>query len=327
MKYPKFVSKDSVIGVTALSAGVGGYLDDYLKSRKSLEDNGFKIYETASVRNVGDISNTGEIRALEFDEIIRNDEVDMVMCATGGDFLIETLPYINYENISNNMKWVMGASDPTSILYTITTKLDIATLYGLNACSYDQEKLHESLLNSIEIMKGNLIVQNSYELYERDKSGRGEGYNLTDKVYWETLNGDVDISGRIIGGCIDCLMNLLGTKYDYTTEFVERYKNDGIIWYFDVFSLTSEDLYRTLFQMKEAGWFSYVKGIVVGRVFIPNTFTSVGYKDALLKIFGDIPIIYNADIGHVAPKMTIINGSIANIKAKDGKGSIEFELS
>ena len=326
MKYPKFVNENSTIGVTALSAGVGGYLDDYLKSINSLKKNGFNIYETKSVRNCGNVSNTGEVRALEFEEVITNSDVDMIMCATGGDFLIETLPHINFDLLNSNIKWVMGASDPTSILYIITTKLDIATLYGLNACSYDQEVLHESLLNSIEIMKGNLIVQNSYELFEKDKEGRELGYNLTENVYWETLNGDVNISGRIIGGCIDCLMNLLGTKYDYTKEFIERYKDDGIIWYFDVFALSSEDLYRTLFQMREAGWFSYVKGVIVGRVLIQNTFTDVTYTEALKRIFGNIPIIYNADIGHVAPKMTIINGAIANIDAKDGKGTISFEL-
>ena len=40
----------------------------------------------------------------------------------------------------------------------------------------------------------------------------------------------------------------------------------------------------------------------------------------------NIPIIYDADISHKSPSMPIINGSIANISVKDGKGKIEFEL-
>lgn len=40
----------------------------------------------------------------------------------------------------------------------------------------------------------------------------------------------------------------------------------------------------------------------------------------------NVPIIYDADISHKGPCMTIINGSIATIHCKDGKGSISFEL-
>ena len=40
----------------------------------------------------------------------------------------------------------------------------------------------------------------------------------------------------------------------------------------------------------------------------------------------NVPIIINADIGHISPRMTIINGSIANIISKNGKGKIKFQL-
>lgn len=327
MRYPKFLSKNSTIGVVALSAGVGGYLNDYEKSIDTLKKNEFLIKETASVRINSKTSNTGVVRALEFDELLRKDNVDLIMCATGGDFAIEILPFVKWDNINNNIKWIMGASDPTSLLYVITTKLDIATLYGFNACSYDQTKIHESLSNSLEIIKGNLIEQHSYSFYEKDKSNRSDGYNLTEPVCWECLNGSVSIRGRIIGGCLDVLRELIGTKSDYTKNFIEKYKNDGIIWYFDVFALSCEDFYRTLFQMREAGWFSYVKGVVVGRVLIPSYYyEDFSYQEALKKIFGDIPLIFNADIGHVAPKMTIINGAIAEVEASGGTGKIKFEL-
>ena len=40
----------------------------------------------------------------------------------------------------------------------------------------------------------------------------------------------------------------------------------------------------------------------------------------------NIPIIYDADISHKSPCLTIINGSIATINVKDGKSTINFEL-
>ena len=48
----------------------------------------------------------------------------------------------------------------------------------------------------------------------------------------------MDVTGRLIGGCIDVLKDIIGTKYDGTLDFIEKYKDDGIIWYFDNFALS-----------------------------------------------------------------------------------------
>ena len=254
MKYPKFLDNNDLIGVTAMSAGVGRYNDSFDLSIKSLNNNGFLVTETESVRVDNFVSNTGKIRAKELDELVCNRDVGMIMCACGGDFALEMLPFVNGENILNNPKWIMGASDPTSLLYYVTTKLDIATMYGFNAGSFDIKKLHESNKICFEYLKGNLVKQYSYELYESNRSSRTvDCYNLDTPVVYENINGSMNVTGRIIGGCIDVLKDLIGTKYDGTLEFIERYKSDGIIWYFDNFALSSDNFYRTLIQMREAG--------------------------------------------------------------------------
>lgn len=326
MIYPKFLKENDTIGITAPSAGVGSKIESFDKSINSIHKEGFKTIETEHVRINNEVSASSQVRAKEFGELMTHNNVSMIMCASGGDFLIDMLPYIDYNKIKENIKWVMGYSDPTSLLYAITTKLDIATLYGMNAGSYDQENLHKSLHDNFEILKGNLVKQESFELYEKEQDESRDGYNLTEKVFWKNLNGNFEVKGRIIGGCIDCLRDLIGTPFDNTVNFTEKYKDDGIIWYFDVFSLTTEEFYRSLFQMQQAGWFKYTKAVVVGRVRFPNAFTQMTYEKALLKIFKKIPIVVDTDIGHVAPKMTIINGAIATVQSKDGKGSISFEL-
>lgn len=327
MRYPQFLKSNSIIGVSAVSCGIGDRISDYEKSIETLKSQSYQILETESVRNKGFVSNTSIIRGKEFNNIYDNEKVDMVMCATGGDFCLDILPYIDFEIINNNPKWIQGASDPTSILYVVTTALDIATIYGLNSTSYDDYPLHDCQSNNLEILKGNIVKQNSFAFYEKDKNFNSNKRNLTSKVKWEAVNGDFKAQGRIIGGCIDVLRNLIGTPYDYTKEFIKKYENDGIIWYFDIFSLSSEDFYLTLYQMNLAGWFKNIKAVVIGRVMFPQRFNDdFDYKDAALKIFGKIPIIMEADIGHVFPKMTIINGSMATIEFIDNKGSIQLEL-
>lgn len=324
MRYPNFLQKGSNIGITAPSAGI----DDETNFDKSLEyfkNNGWNIYETDNVRVPLDVSSSSKERAKQFLDLEKDDKIDAIICASGGDFLTDMLPYIDLGSINN--KWVMGYSDPTNLLYLITTSKDIATLYGHNAGGFDSNKLFKSQEIALEYLKGNIVKQESYEYYESNMDGRIDGnYNLDKKDEWKTINGPVNIKGRLLGGCIDCLKYLPGTKYDYTNSFIDRYKDDKIIWYFDVFSLTAEDFYLTLFQLKESGWFKNIGGVIVGRVLFPNNYTSMTYEKALKEIFGDLPIIMDADIGHVAPKMTLINGSIVEIKSKDGKGSITTYL-
>ena len=149
MIYPEFLKENDFIGITAPSAGVGCKLESFEKSLNSLNKSGFNIIETENVRKDSFVSSTALERANQIDKLVNDDKVKMVLSATGGDFLIEILPLLNLDNIAKNPKWFMGYSDPTTLLYLITTKLDIATLYGVNAGSFDQTVLHESLKNNI----------------------------------------------------------------------------------------------------------------------------------------------------------------------------------
>lgn len=323
MIYPNFLNNNSTIGITAPSAGIGKKLNSFDLSIKNLKKH-FNIIETKSVRNDNVVSNIPVIRGKEFNELINNKGIDMIFCASGGDYCISSLEYIDFDTLKNNIKWIEGYSDPTSILYYVTTKYDIATIYGNNAGSFDQFKLHKSLEYNIKLLKGNVNKQEKYDLYE---NVRGEnGYNLTEPVIYNNINGNVNETGRIIGGCLDVLTNIIGTKYDYTNEFIERYKDDGIIWYFDIFSLTTEDLYNKLYQFKYADYFKYTKCIIIGRILFKNSFTDTTYEQVLKEVLPDIKIIYNYDLGHVPPKMTIINGSLVHIVSNDKEAYLETYL-
>lgn len=328
MIYPKALQHNSLIGVTAMAAVENRFENEFDLSLENIRKEGFRIVETADVRKNSYLYSPGDVRAAEVNSLVENENVAAIMCASGGDFCLEILPYIDLEKIKENVKWFSGSSDPTSLLFCITTKADIATLYGYNAGSFEQRMLHKSNKLFFEFLKGNIVRQESYSLYEKNRELRSlDRYNLDTKVFYENFNGDMDITGRLIGGCIDVLKDIIGTKYDGTLEFVSKYKDDGIIWYFDNFALSSETLYLTLIQFREAGWFKYAKGIIIGRVlYSSSNFSDFSYQEAIKRAISDIPVVFNADIGHVVPKMTLINGAIAHVVVRDGKGYIDQEL-
>ena len=57
-------------------------------------------------------------------------------------------------------------------------------------------------------------------------------------------------------------------------------------------------------------------------------FLDVDYHKAIKQILGklDLPIIYDADIGHVKPMVSLVTGSITTFKYKEGKCEIITEL-
>ena len=154
-----------------------------------------------------------------------------------------------------------------------------------------------------------------------------KGYELVEKVEWKNLNNEnkVEIQGRMIGGCLDCVKIFFGTKYDKINQYIEKYKNDGIIWYLECFEMSSPEVTRILWQMKNAGYFNNVNGIIFGRPLFLREDYGIDFLEAVQQAIGNIniPIICGADIGHVAPQMAIINGGIMKITSENGKGIIQ----
>ena len=336
MIYPEFLKEKDTIGVTAPSDGI----TDKVKLKrldnaiKNFEDRSFIIKETPNVRcSVKGRSASSKERTDELESLYKDDNVKAIICASGGDFLLEMLSELDFNVIKDNPKWLQGFSDPTGLLFTITNNLDIATIYADNFGCFGMEPWHKSLENNLEILKGNIIEQTSFSKYEKgykDYITGKEPYELTEKVYWQNLNNEevINIKGRMIGGCLDIITDLFGTRFDKTKDFLEKYKDDGIIWYFDVCELSSESIIRILWKLKDNNYFKYTKGILFSRVYACNSYYDITYEEAIYESLKDlnIPIIINTDIGHVSPRMTIINGAIATITSSKGKGKIKFEL-
>lgn len=335
MIYPDFLKDGDVVYVTAPSDGNTEEIDIIRleRAKNALESRGIKVLETADVRkSENGRSDTAKIRAKEFEEAWTSD-AKVVFSAKGGDFMMEMLSYLDFEKLAKTPKWFQGYSDNTSVSFILATKYDIASVYCNNFNDFAMEKWHSSIDNNWSILNGNIVTQNSFEKYQNEffKGETGaEGYKFTDDVIWSNVAKSYDkpFEGRLIGGCLDVLLNIVGTRFDAANAFAGRYKDDGIIWYLETFSLGSEDIERGLWQLGEAGWFDNVKGFVFGRPTFFSSFSDTSFDEAVNNALSkyNVPIVTGADIGHRPPQFTMVNGALAKVTYDNHGGTIDMRF-
>ena len=338
MIYPEFPKEGGTIGICAPSFGVGHKIEWFDLSLETLRDAGFDIVETESVRNEAFPSAPANVRGDEFNSLFKDDNIDMVMSASGGDYNIEMIPYIDQDLVRRSPKWFAGYSDPTSIEMLLTTVLDIATIYGVNAGAWDWRPLHRFQRDALSVLKGRMPVQHSYDMWSSEDFDDDEGLHRMDMpVRWMLFRGNgteiteersLDVSGRLIGGCIDVIDWVIGTPYEDLKGFCERYKEDGLIWFFDNYDLNPMALMYIARKMRNMGLFDNASAVVFGRTCFPGDATDEDYLIQLERVFADIdvPLIWGADIGHTKPSFTLINGALGHLRFEDGNAEISMEL-
>ena len=333
IKYPKKLLDNDTVGITAISLSAN--LEKIDMAEENLKKYGLNVIETKDVRNESKnfISASDKQRAEEFVKLYLDDNIKHIIAARGGEFAIDIIPYLHKykDDIEKNnvVKYLQGYSDISLINYYLTTNYNIATLHAENISDFSMKKYHESLLNTIKLLKGDFIndefIQDSFDKYQKEELEDSLEYNLTEKVKYKSIykDNECSFSGRIIGGCIDVITLLIGTKYDNTINFCKQF-DEGIIWYIDNFGLDSLELYRRLLQMKNAGFFFNTKGFLFGRTINNISNPDFTYEYALKKVLGDlnVNVVYDVDIGHVPPQFTIVNGSYAKFEYFDNKGRL-----
>ena len=135
-------------------------------------------------------------------------------------------------------------------------------------------------------------------------------------------------SGRLLGGCLDCLVNLSGTRFDKTGEFVEKYREDGIIWFLEACDLNVFATRRAMWQLEETGWFQHVKGFLIGRPRNGEEMMGLDAYHAMLEVAGrkGVPVIMDVDLGHMPPMMPLVVGSLADVTVSGNHIEVEMKM-
>lgn len=340
MKFPSFIQSGDTIGFAAPSFGcaIEPYYTAFQNALKKFEEKGFlttlgpNCYADCGIG----ISNTPEKCAEEWMQMYLSSESDCLISCGGGELMCEILGHIDFCRLAAaRPKWFMGYSDNTNLTFLLTTLADTASLYGPCAAAFGMEPWHPAIEDAFHLLQGKRLEVQNYPLWEKeskkDEEHPLEPYHVTEPFHLQIdpAGTDVEFCGRLVGGCLDCLSNLAGTRFDRVAEFATKYKEDGIIWFLEACDLNVMDIRRVLWKLKESGWFQYVKGFLIGRpMYFDEPMMGLGRHTAVtgaLEEF-EVPIVMDLDIGHLPPMMPLICGSYATVKTNGNTIHINMEM-
>ncbi|MEJ9230255.1 LD-carboxypeptidase [Peribacillus butanolivorans] len=289
-------------------------------AEERLMELGFKVtYGNTALVHDDFFSNSIEDRIEDLHDAFRDPNVKGIFTAIGGYNANQLLRYIDYDLIKENPKVLMGYSDVTAILLAIYKKTGLTTYPGPHFSTFGMKA---GLEYTMEYFKKAVLQVEDFYL-EPSETWSDDSWHLEqDDRTFHTNSGymviqEGEATGTIIGGNL-CTINLL-----QGTEYMPSLK-DSILFIEDdeeshPFSF-DRDL-QSLLQLPDA---SGIKGIVIGRFQKESGMTDYALQEiiATKKEINGIPVIANANFGHVHPFVTVPVGAKAVMDVKNGKVTV-----
>ncbi|MDD6212546.1 MAG: LD-carboxypeptidase [Clostridiales bacterium] len=337
MRYPEFLKPGGTIGFIAPSFGcnIEPYYSAFEYARIQWKQDGYRLdpgpncFEGSGIG----ISSTPQRCGQEIMDYYTSDKNDILISCGGGELMCEDLDFVDFSRLAEaKPKWFMGYSDNTNLTFLLTTLCDVASVYGPCAAAFGMAPRHPALYDAMDILTGKKWSIHGYDRYEKESKKDAlhprAPYFVTEPCERKSFPaGDVVMEGRLLGGCLDVLVNILGTRFDHVPEFTEKYSRDGIIWFLESCDLNVMGIRRAIWQMKNAGWFRHVKGFLVGRPLCHGqNLMGLDQYHAVIDLLEEyqVPIVMDLDLGHIPPMMPLVTGSMARAALKGNEFTIEM---
>lgn len=331
------------VAIVSLSSGILG--EAFVKHEigigvKRLESLGLNVkFMPHALKGIEYVKTHPAQRAADLLEAFKDTEVDMILCAIGGDDTYRLLPYLfEHNELSDaaSSKVFLGFSD-TTVNHFMLHKVGIKTFYGqsflADICELSNDmlpytaKYFEALINNKAIRE----IRPSEVWYEERTDFGVNQIGVPLKAHlnkgFELLQGKPVFSGEILGGCIDTIYDFFnGERYADMPLLCKKYglfpKKDD--WKGKILLLESCEekmppaKYRkAITALKSTGIFDVISGILVGKPM--DEAYEREYKEILADVIGNpnLPIVCNINVGHAQPRCIIPFGEKATVDAKN----------
>lgn len=330
------------VGIVSLSSGVLGerFVEHEVEiGLRRLSDYGLRVKFMPNARSGREyISAHPEKRAEDLLQALRDPEIDMILCAIGGDDTYRLLPYLFEHNELAKAaadKVFLGFSD-TTVNHFMLHRVGMCSFYGQaflpDICEIGPEILPYTRAYFEELISTGGIreIKPSDVWYEDRKSFAPDQVGTCLKSHpdrgFELLQGEPVFSGKVLGGCIDTMYDFFnGDRYADMPSLCKKYClfPEAEDWRGHILLLESseermppEKYRKALVYLKTAGVFDAVSGVLVGKP-IDRAYEEE-YKELLTEVIDrpDLPIVCNLNIGHASPRCIIPFGVEAAVDAQ-----------
>ena len=300
MNKAKKIKKGDLIGIVSPAGPTNS--EELQNGVSVLKKMGFRsvLGKNALLRK-GFLAGSDEKRSADFMDMVNNPEVAAILCARGGYGINRILPYLDYSLIKKARKPIIGSSDITILLNYINSRCSLVSFHGpMAAGSFGRTPMTKSRKPFCRALMGDM-----------------EMYSYSKRSAWTINSGKGE--GRLAGGCLTLMIRSLGTPFEIQTrnriliieDVNERpYKIDGMLW-----------------QLKEAGKFKGIRGIVFGEMINcqPNKNEPYTLKKTISDFFknDDFPILMNCPIGHGKEMWTLPLGASVILDSEEKSLTIE----
>jgi muramoyltetrapeptide carboxypeptidase len=262
---------------------------NFSQGLSTLESLGFRTRVSDEIfEKTGYLAGNDAQRARLVNRLFKDPAINAIVCARGGFGSLRILPLVDFDVIRKNPKVFIGFSDITALLTSITARSGLVSFHG---------PVVTTLANAPEITRNTLLRAISSDL----------------PLEVQPANGVVIQAGRaqgsIIGGNLTTLCHLLGTSFE------PRFKHRIVL--LEDRGEAPYRIDRMLFQMKLAGCFDGIAGLVLG------SFEGCGSLDAVFQVFEEhfrdisVPILAGFDVGHGEQNLTMPLGIDATLDTDD----------
>ncbi|MEK6905846.1 MAG: S66 peptidase family protein [Nanoarchaeota archaeon] len=328
---PEKLEKGDTIAFIAPAGGLAALTSHRLeKGRQFFEGLGYKVkvFPTAK-KDSGISSDTAENRAKDIMEAFRDKDIKAIITTIGGNTSNQTLEYLDFATIKRNPKILCGYSDITSLHLALYSQTGLVGFYGPTVITQFGENPKPddfTVTHFFKAVNGDIGEVKPSKQWADDKSIDWINKDdLKKKRKYRENNGyewlkEGKAEGKILGGCLPVILHLAGTKYwpNFKDKILLLETPEGEDFRKGE-SLANVD--SALGDLRNLGVFKQVKGIVFGRGF--------GYtEEQIKKLKGiilyntrdyNIPILYNVDIGHTDPIITIPLGVKVELDSRRNK--------
>ncbi len=281
-------------------------------------------------------SASADARAAELMRLLLRPDVAAIIPPWGGELAIELLDRMDFDALrSAPQKWVMGYSDTSTWLLPLTLRSGWATAHGpclMDLVAGQNDALTATAMSALATPAGGVIEQRASSHWQSKWTDfalvPNVTYALTEPTRWRCLNrpanAEVVCRGRLIGGCIDTLVHLAGTRFGNVAAFIDEHRSDGTLLYLENACMSPTDLVRAAYRLRWGGWLGGLSGLLIGRSAAPDTTRAehMRYAQALDHLFAAMPcpVLVDMDIGHLPPQLVLVNGARADVRLSDAGG-------